>query len=89
HFCPSFFSSRKDFGLEKGSWLQALYAIHEGIHSIVIPESPNDSKSHFPPSTTYQKNNCTDPLFLLCSTVGDTPGYWSETGAQPTGPAIV
>ncbi|CAK1364770.1 hypothetical protein CB0940_08416 [Cercospora beticola] len=63
HFCPSFFSSRKDFGLEKGSWLQALYAIHEGIHSIVIPESPND--------------------------IGDTPGYWSETGAQPTGPAIV
>lgn len=28
-------------------------------------------------------------LFFSSTTVGDTPGYWSETGAQPTGPAVV
>ncbi|KAF2215370.1 hypothetical protein CERZMDRAFT_94784 [Cercospora zeae-maydis SCOH1-5] len=41
-FCPIFFDSQKQFGIEKGRWVQALYAIHEGIHSLVVPESPND-----------------------------------------------
>ncbi|KAM3416898.1 hypothetical protein BST61_g8486 [Cercospora zeina] len=41
-FCPIFFASQKDLGIEQGRWRQALYAIHEGIHSLIIPESPND-----------------------------------------------